>query len=96
MNLIHGFVSSEMFYDDVNFPHGFKKSGDFNIPEAELLTKIGKRLFILEQGFSKPANQVEENFVDMCKEQREGKTQVEILWQKYKRLTEHKPFYSLH
>ena len=96
MNLIHGFVPSEMFYDDINFPHGFKKSGDFNIAEAELLTSIGKRLHNLEQGISKPENQVEERFITVCKEQLEGETKVEILWQKYKRLTGHIPFHSLH
>lgn len=58
MTLIHGFIFTDKFYDDVHFPHGFGKSGDFTIAEAKLLTDIGKRLIALEQGLSKPENQV--------------------------------------
>ena len=94
MALIHGFISSEMFYDDVHFPYGFKKSGDFNIAEADLLTHIGKRLFLLEQGLCRPENQVEVQFVVMCKSNKQGQTKVEVLWQKYKVLTKHKVFHS--
>lgn len=96
MTLIHGFIFTDQFYDDVNFPHGFGKSGDFNIAESKLLTSIGKRLFALEQGLCKPENQIEEQFVQMYKSQLEGQTKVELLWQKYKKLTQHKPFHSLH
>lgn len=88
-------MPSEMFYDDVNFPNGFRKSGDFNIVEAELLTDIGKRLFLLEQGLRKPENQVEHQFVQMCQLNMEGQTKVEILWKKYKTLTKYKPLYNL-
>ena len=96
MALIYGFIFADQFYDDENFPHGFGKSGDFTIAEAELLTSIGKRLFALEQGFCKPENQVEEQFVQLCKSTLEGQTKVELLWQKYKKLTKHKSFHSLH
>lgn len=95
MALIHGFIFADQFYDDVNFPHGFGKSGDFTIAEAELLTSIGMRLFALEQGFCKSENQVEEQFVQLCKSTLEGQTKVELLWQKYKKLTTHKSFHSL-
>lgn len=95
MTLIHGFIPSDMFYDDVNFPHGFRKSGDFNIPESELLTCVGKRLFMLEQGLAEAENQVEEQFVTMCQSEAEGQTKVEFLWKKYKQLTKPKPFHGL-
>ncbi len=95
MDLLHGFLSNEKFYDDVNFPVGFRKSGDFTIIEAELLTNIGKRLFNLEHGLQMPANQVEEKFVFMCKSHKQPDTKVEILWKKYKALTS-KSLYSLH
>ena len=95
MALIHGFIFADQFYDDVNFPHGLAKSGDFTIEESKLLTSIGTRLFLLEQGLCKPENQVEDQFVQMCKLQAEGQTKVELLWHKYKTLTKHKPFHSL-
>lgn len=95
MDLINGFLPANNFYDDANFPRGFKRTGDFTIAEADLLTNVGCRLFALEQEISKPENQVEESFVKMCQMNHEGKTEVEILWQKYKRLTGRRPFYSL-
>ncbi|MFT5758329.1 MAG: hypothetical protein ACI9LM_003068 [Alteromonadaceae bacterium] len=95
MTLIHGFIASESFYDDVHFPRGFRKSGDFNIAESELLTQVGKRLFMLEQDLCIPANQVEKQFVATCKSQFEGHTKVELLWQKYKCLTRYKHFHTL-
>lgn len=99
MKLIHGFIAEAPFYDDAHFPRGFSKSGNFTIIESELLTQVGKRLFMLEQGFSKPENAVEEQFVQFCKAQNEGELEgqnkVELLWQKYKKLTKFKPFHSL-
>ncbi|GAA6206614.1 MULTISPECIES: DUF413 domain-containing protein [Thalassotalea] len=96
MTTIHGFIQTDRFYDDVHFPRGFSKSGDFTIADAELLSVIGKRLLMLEQGEVLPENQVEEKFVFSCKSGNEGETKIEILWQKYKKLTQYKPFHSLH
>lgn len=63
MVLIHGFIFSEQFCDDMHFPQGFKNSGDFSIFEAELLNNVGSRLFLLEHDLCEPKNQVEEQFV---------------------------------
>jgi len=95
MSLVHGFVKAGKFYDDIHFPRGFRRSGNFSIIEAELLTDIGKRLFILEQGLAAPQNQVEEKFVEMCKTQREGESRIERLWQKYLQLTKKHSFHTL-
>lgn len=95
MTLLHGFISTEYFYDDVHFPRGFKRTGDFSIAEAELLTEIGKRLLMLEQGLCKPETEVEEQFVRMCDEHTEGQTKVELLWKKYKKLSLPKSFHCL-
>lgn len=89
------FTSSDMFYDDLHFPHGFKKCGNFSIAEAELLTTIGKRLLLLEQGSIKPENAVEVQFVAMCQSRHEPQTKIEKLWHKYKRLTKPQPFHGL-
>lgn len=85
MELIHGFNASGTFYDDVNFPYGFSKSGFFSIPESELLETLGRRLCALEQGTADPANQVEENFVEFCQSNRDPVTRVERVWVKYKK-----------
>lgn len=95
MTLIHGFIAATQFYDDVHFPRGFRKSGDFNIAEAELLTQVGKRLLMLEQAICSPENTVEIQFVNMCKSQLEGQTKVELLWKKYIKITRHKSFHCL-
>lgn len=96
MILSHGFTAESPFYDDVNFPRGFNKSGDFTIVEAEILTSIGRRLRMLEQEICTPANEIEKQFSQMCREQSEGQNKIELLWQKYKQLTVYKPFHSLH
>ncbi|WP_426369894.1 DUF413 domain-containing protein [Pseudocolwellia sp. HL-MZ7] len=95
MTLMHGFIQEGLFYDDVNFPRGFRKSGDFNISESEMLTDIGRRLSALESGRSTPQNETEEAFVEMCQFQTQAQTRVEMLWQKYKKLTTYRPFHSL-
>ena len=96
MQLEQGFVVAEPFRDQLNFPYGFGKSGDFSINEARLLATLGARLSNLEQGIVEPQNQVEEAFVDMCISMREPATIVERLWRKYLRLTTTRRFHTLH
>ena len=91
----YGFNTEPPFYDDVNFPRGFNKSGDFTIAEADILTSLGRRLHMLEHGVCTPANEIEKQFAQLFREQSEGQTKIELLWQKYKRLTAYKPFHSL-
>jgi len=75
-------MPSELFYDEVNFPHGFRKSDDFNI--ADLVISIAKRLFILGNALSKPETKVEEQFFQWCSSHTEGQPKVELWWQKYR------------
>ena len=95
MNLIHGFIQTTNFYDDTHFPHGFSRSGKFSISESEMLTKVGKRLWDLEQGLATPENQVEEKFLSVCQNTAEADTKVERLWMKYKDSIKAKNFYTL-
>lgn len=95
MAIIHGFIEENLFYDDVHFPRGFNKSGDFTFAESELLTNVGSRLHKLDHEICLPVNEIEKQFVQMCHELSEGQTQIELLWQKYKRLIVKKPFHSL-
>lgn len=85
MNLIHGFNASGTFYDDVNFPHGFSKSGFFSIPESELLETLGRRMYALEQGVVQPDSPIEQSFLEVCKEQKKPHTRAERVWHKYKK-----------
>ena len=82
MKLTQGFMPSELFYDEVNFPYGFRKSDDFNI--ADLVISIAKRLFILENALGKPEIKVEEQFFQWCSSHTERQPTVELLWQKYR------------
>ena len=68
MILTHGFKTESPFYDDVHFPRGFNKSGDFTIVEAETLTSVGRRLHMLEQELCTPASDIEKQFSQMCRE----------------------------
>ena len=95
MDIVHGFVASGTFTDDKNFPYGFSKSGHFSIPEASRLEAVGNRLNLLEQGIEAPANQVEENFVAVCKGEREAQTKVEMLWLKYLKHTKRRTLQTL-
>lgn len=79
MKSTQGFTPSELFHDDVNFSHGFSKSGDFNIADVDLLVNIGKRLFIVEHALGKTKNEVDEKFVQLCSSHTEGQTKVELL-----------------
>ncbi|KZN40901.1 DUF413 domain-containing protein [Pseudoalteromonas luteoviolacea] len=95
MELLHGFVKTSNFYDDINFPNGFNRSGHFTIQESELLTQVGRRLFVLEQGIDVPNNQVEQNFLQTCNHEKDSETKVERLWQKYKKLTQKRAIHTL-
>ncbi|MDK1285829.1 DUF413 domain-containing protein [Pseudoalteromonas umbrosa] len=95
MELLHGFLKSSNFYDDINFPNGFNRSGHFTIQESELLTQVGRRLFALEQRLQAPANQVEEQFLKTVDGVKESDTRVELLWQKYKKLTQKRSIHTL-
>ena len=50
MNNIAIRTSAKPFIDRVKFPYGFKKSGDFSISEANLLSLYGRTLNALETG----------------------------------------------
>lgn len=95
MDLLHGFVKTSNFYDDLNFPQGFNRSGHFTIQEAELLTAVGKRLFHLEHQLAEPQNHTEQNFLTMCQTKREAETRIESLWHKYKSVTQGRKIHTL-
>ena len=58
-------VPQKPFIDRQHFPYGFKKSGDFSITEANLLSQYGKTLAGLESGELTPETADEAHFVAM-------------------------------
>ena len=61
------FVSQKRFYDDTNFPKGFKRSGDFTNKEAELLELHGHAMKNLAEGKTLPCTSDEAQFVEVAK-----------------------------
>ncbi|GGW89859.1 DUF413 domain-containing protein [Alteromonas halophila] len=90
-------VPQKVFSDRVKFPYGFRKSGDFSIVEADLLSQFGHTLLALESGQLTPENDDEIHFVDFIHGQTEAGNSLEKAWQKYVRLARGKKhFYTLH
>lgn len=90
-------ASSKPFIDRQKFPYGFKKSGDFSISEAELLSGYGRTLLALETGELSPQTEEEQHFIAFTSGRVEAATPVERAWAKYVKLARgKKQFYTLH
>jgi len=90
-------TSQKPFNDRQKFPYGFRKSGDFSIGEADLLTVYGKTLLALESGDLSPESDEERHFVDFVTGQVEANSPLERVWAKYVQLARGKKhFYTLH
>jgi uncharacterized protein YifE (UPF0438 family) len=90
-------VSQKPFIDRQKFPYGFRKSGDFSIGEADILTGYGKTLLALECGELTPETDDERHFVDFVSGKVDADNTIERTWAKYVRLSRGKKhFYTLH
>lgn len=78
------FFSSKRFFDDMNFPYGFERSGEFSSTQAKLLTLHGRAYRALENGDQEPKGENESNFSMFCNGLREAETQHEKAWKKYR------------
>ena len=54
---------NRLFFDDMNFPQGFRRCGVFTIREAEYLQENGTRLKALAYSESSPETDEESEFV---------------------------------
>jgi uncharacterized protein YifE (UPF0438 family) len=89
--------SVRKFTDQKYFPRGFRKSGDFSIVEADLLTQVGTTLLALSDGSLKPCSAGEKRFLQVVRGELMPETPVERVWMKYLRLTRNpRKFYTLH
>ena len=77
MNNIAIRTSAKPFIDRVKFPYGFKKSGDFSISEANLLSLYGRTLNALETGELQAESEDEKHFVDFISGRAEAINPVE-------------------
>ncbi|MEL4407788.1 DUF413 domain-containing protein [Shewanella algae] len=89
------FVSERRFYDDKNFPKGFRRSGDFTYNEAELLEKHGVAMQALAEGRQAPRNPEESHFVEVVRGNSAPGSLLEKIWVKYVKLASGKPFYAV-
>tara|TARA_Y100000296_G_scaffold82373_1_gene111380 strand:+ start:448 stop:804 length:357 start_codon:yes stop_codon:yes gene_type:complete len=90
-------LSAKPFIDRQKFPYGFRKSGDFSITEADILTNYGKTLLGLESGALSPESEDEEHFVKFISGEVEAANNLEKAWAKYVKLARGKKhFYTLH
>ncbi|WP_394147581.1 DUF413 domain-containing protein [Shewanella atlantica] len=84
------------FIDNINFPRGFRKSGDFTLAESELLSLYGDTLLSLESGELEPFTSEERHFVEILRQPHKASSRLEQVWFKYVKLTrEPRKFHSL-
>lgn len=80
---VDSFVTKKRFYDDVNFPFGIDRSGEFTRAQAETLTRYGHAYLELYKGSRKPATKEEKDFLAVFQGKRAAKTVHEITWKAY-------------
>jgi uncharacterized protein len=84
------------FTDYKHYPHGFRRSGDYSIKEADRIERFGHLFQQLQSGEKKPSGAEEKEFL----KQLTGKSPVtapEVMaWNKYqKKISESKQYFPL-
>ena len=83
--MAESFTTTNRFFDNKNYPRGFSRHGDFTIKEAQLLERHGYAF-----------NELEKQFVSVCRGEREPVTEAERVWIKYMaRIKRPKRFHTL-
>lgn len=77
------FYSTCSFYDAINFPHGFDRSGVFTRNEANMLTNCGYVIKQLTEGRLEPENVYQTNMLLVIRNEIPASTEIEKLWLKY-------------
>lgn len=72
------------YYDDQNFPHGFRRSGVFTIKEAEYLESHGQTLRELELNLREPISEDESHFQQAIQTDDISHSFAVNAWRKYK------------
>lgn len=90
------YITKNRFFDNKHYPRGFSRHGDFTIKEAQLLERCGVAFNELNLGKRAPINEEEQLFIQVCRGEREAKTEAERVWSKYMtRINRPKRFHTL-
>ncbi|WP_114194966.1 DUF413 domain-containing protein [Edaphovirga cremea] len=90
------FITTNRFFDNKFYPRGFSRHGDFTIKEAQLLERYGYAFNELDLGKRQPVTDEENQFVAVCRGEREPETEAEKVWSKYvTRIRRPKRFHTL-
>ncbi|WP_394245609.1 DUF413 domain-containing protein [Vibrio astriarenae] len=96
MSETHFRYGRKRFYDNIKFPRGFAKSGDFTLAEEELLIQFGDTMLALELGELTPDNSEEKHFMKVLANPLKAKSKLERTWLKYTQLARgRKRFHTL-
>lgn len=79
----NSFISGRTYYDAINFPHGFGRSGHFSIREATMLSECGHIARALMLGECEPSNSEQVSFVMALQGKKIPEQDIEKLWLKY-------------
>ncbi len=80
---LEAFASKCVFYDSVNYPHGFGRSGVFTKREADILSSCGYTMTKLVKGEIKPTNFAQKDFLNVVNGSKVPESEVERTWMKY-------------
>lgn len=83
------------FHDDVNYPRGFSRSGDFSINDSAILKDYGTTMKQLYDGTLLPVNEAEKQFVEVVNGKAEARNAYERVWLKYIQKTSKRTFHTL-
>ena len=87
------FESPKKFFDDVNFPRGFQRSGDFTRSQANILETMGVAMKDLHEGRRAPATDEEVRFVEVCQDLVPPLSEPERTWASYLKALARKQIY---
>lgn len=83
------------FTDYKNYPHGFRRSGDYSIKDSERLERFGHLFQQLLTGAKKPENPAEKAYLAQLSGKAEASPEVQA-WNKYqKKISESKQYFPL-
>ncbi|AZZ99466.1 DUF413 domain-containing protein [Pseudoalteromonas sp. R3] len=85
--LKEAFATTKHFYDDINFPRGFSRSGHFTLQESDILENHGALLKSLYTKASHPQNEFQQRFVEVMGGLGTPENVMEKTWTKYLKLT---------
>ncbi len=83
------FVSGKKFFDSVNFPHGFQRSGFFSMKEADVLLQTGVLIQQIMDGRVAPVDADQEAMLQVINGEKPAETVAEKTWMKYLHVVRH-------